>query len=119
MKIFILTLFIICSFKLQAHEADAEVLQVFDRYDELMSGEKIVHEEVFTKGFLAEFEAYDLNHKKLKVKYGLSIKEGIKDKNLLFVKRVFEEDKSREQSTFIFKKENGHWRIQGTISDED
>ena len=117
MRIQVSILLLMFSFSLYAHESEQEIKDLFDRYDQVMSGEKIKTTEVFSQKFLEDFEADNLNEKKNKAQFKLEIKEGLRDKNILFVKRVFEA-KDSQPTTFIIVKENNSWRIEGTTSDD-
>ncbi len=99
-----------------AQSKEPEIRDLFDRYDRLMSGEKMKSQEIFTQNFIEEFDSSELNYKMDKSNYTLEIKQGVVDKNLFFVKRIF--DKDHNSATFIIVKEKNSWRIQGTISDD-
>jgi hypothetical protein len=118
MKLVILiSLFFTLSLSAQAPEP--EIRELFEKYDRLMAGEKEKTKDVFTQDFLREFDASELNYKREKADYVLKIQKGSVNKNLFFVKRVFDKEVSDKNSaTFIIVKEKNSWRIQGTISDD-
>lgn len=102
-----------------AQAPEPEIRELFERYDRLMAGEKEKTKDVFTQDFLQEFDASKLNYKREKADYVLKIQQGSVNKNLFFVKRVFDKESSDKNSaTFIIVKEKNSWRIQGTISDD-
>lgn len=102
-----------------AQDRDSEIRELFERYDRLMAGEKQKPQEVFTQNFLQEFDDKGLNFKTEKSTYTLHIQQGSFDKDLFFVKRVFDKDsKDKNAATFIIVKDKNSWRIQGTISDD-
>lgn len=117
MRIQLSVLLFMFSFTLYAHESEQELRDLFDRYDQVMSGEKIKTAEVFSQKFLEDFDPENLNEKKNKAQFKLKIKEGLRDKNILFVKRVFE-TKDSHSTVFIIVKEKNSWRIEGTASDD-
>jgi hypothetical protein len=117
MRIQVSVLLFLLSFSLYAHESEQELRDLFDRYDQVMSGEKMKTTEVFSRKFLEDFDSENLIEKKNKAQYKLEIKEGLRDKNILFVKRVFEA-KDLQPTTFIIVKEKNSWRIEGTTSDD-
>ena len=117
MRLQLSILLLLFSFPLFAHESEPQLRDLFKRYDQVMSGENIKANEVFSQKFLEDFEAEGLKEKKNKSQFKLDIKEGLRDKNILFVKRVFE-DIDSPHTTFIIVKENNNWRIEGTSSDD-
>lgn len=107
------------TFSVSAQVPESEIRDLFEKYDRLMAGEKEQSKDVFTHEFLREFDASELNYKREKADYVLKIQQGSVNKNLFFVKRVFDKESSDiNAATFIIVKENNSWRIQGTISDD-
>ncbi|MCE3013371.1 MAG: hypothetical protein LW878_09940, partial [Proteobacteria bacterium] len=107
------------TFSASAQLPESEIRELFEKYDRLMAGEKQQSKEVFTYEFLQEFDAKGLNYKREKSDYVLNIQQGSVNKNLFFVKRVFDKEASdKNAATFIIVKEKNSWRIQGTISDD-
>ncbi len=115
--LFFITFFI--SLNVSAQAPEPEIRDLFDRYDRLMAGEKLLSKDIFSQNFLEEFDASELNYKIEKSDYRLQISKGIKTQDLYFVKRIYNNDKSEKNAaTFIIVREKNSWRIQGTISDD-
>ncbi len=114
---------LLCTTLAWAQPQQTEMKELFAKYDQIIEGKKDVKAlDVFTKKFVDEAggeksltEGWD---KTKKVVYDLSIKPSRSNKDLAYIQRVPAGSKQKAHSSFIVVKEQGQWRIEGTIEDE-
>lgn len=114
---------LLCTTLAWAQPQQDEMKKLFEKYDQIIDGKKDVKvSDVFTKKFVAEaggekslLEGWE---KTKNVVYDLSIKPSRSNKDLAYIQRVPAGSKQKAHSSFIVVKEQGEWRIEGTIEDE-
>ena len=115
---------ILCTTLALAQPKQEEIKQLFAKYEQIIEGKKDVKvHDVFTKKFVSEaggekslLEGWE---KEKKVVYDLNIKPSRNNKDRVYVQRIPAGSKQKAHSSFIVVKEKGHWRIEGTIGDEE
>lgn len=114
---------LLCTTLAWAQPKQEEIKQLFAKYEQIIEGKKDVKVyDVFTKKFVAEsggekslMEGWE---KEKKVSYDFSIKPSRMNKDMAYVQRIPAGSKEKPHSSFIVVKEQGQWRIEGTIGDE-
>ncbi len=119
-----LVVWLISSPPVLAQPAQAEVNELFTKYESVMSGEKITLTEVFSPEFIPELgDTKDLQKSAEKSqspqRYDLVIKPSRRNPNMAYVKRIPAGSNEKPHSSFVLIKRRGKWVIQGTISDDE
>jgi hypothetical protein len=115
---------LLCTTLAWADPKQGEIKKLFAKYEQIVEGKKDVKiHDVFTKKFVTEaggekslLEGWE---KEKKGQYDLTIKPSRNNRNRVYVQRVPAGSKQKPHSSFVVVKEQGQWRIEGTIGDEE